>query len=167
LKLLKARKGIMRVIEALFASIIILAAIVASNQLVVFPNPFTSRTKSDLEKLGYNLMFKLAQDKAFERLILDDSHYIRSDNWENDAKIFLSGLLPTGVYFNLTVYEVSDNGKASPINKPITNAESEEVFLKGGDVVTVIYTYTMKIKKGGEEEIATLLFYLVLTRGGR
>jgi hypothetical protein len=168
LKLLKARKGIMRVIEALFASIIILATIVASNQLVVFPNPFTSRTKSDLEKLGYNLMFKLAQDKAFERLILDDSHYIRSDNWENDAKIFLSGLLPTGVYFKLTVYEVSDNGEASPINRqPITNAESEEVFLKGGDVVTVIYTYTMKIKKGGEEEIATLLFYLVLTRGGR
>jgi hypothetical protein len=163
LKLLRARKGIMRVIEALFASIIILVAIVASNQLIVFPNPFTSRTRSDLEKLGYNLMFKLAQDKAFERLILDDDNGVRS-GWENDAKIFLSGLIPIGVYFNLTVYEVLDNGEASPINsQPITNAETEEVFLKGGDVVTVIYMYTMKI----EDETATLLFYLVLTRGGR
>jgi len=163
LKLLKARKGIMRVIEALFASIIILVAIVASNQLIVFPNPFTSRTRSDLEKLGYNLMFKLAQDKTFERLILDDDNGVRI-GWENDAKIFLSGLLPIGVYFNLTVYEVLNNGGKSPINsRPITNAESEEVFLKGGDVVTVIYTYTMKI----EDETATLLFYLILTRGGR
>ncbi|MEM1557811.1 MAG: hypothetical protein QXI11_03475 [Thermoproteota archaeon] len=174
MRLLKARKGIMRVIEALFASIIILMAIVASNQLIVFPNPFTSRTRSDLEKLGYNLMFRLAQDKVFESLILKaETRELRDRNeWGNDTKILLSGLLPVGVYFNLTVYKVNpgfnDDKKLEQLSNPITNAESEDVFLRGGDVVVVTYTYTTKIRNdNGEYEIATLLFNLILTRGGR
>ncbi|MEM2848854.1 MAG: hypothetical protein QXI36_01090 [Candidatus Bathyarchaeia archaeon] len=165
MKLIKARRGIMRVIEALFASIIILVAVVASNQLIVFPNPFTSRTRSDLEKLGYNLMFRLAQDKTLESLILDlTTRNVRS-GWENDATILLSGLLPVGVYFNLTVYKLSDGESPDRLNgQPVTNAESEEVFLKGGDVVAIIYTYTTKMEN---DETVTLLFYLTLTRGGR
>lgn len=166
MKLLKARRGIMRVIEALFASIIILVAVVASNQLIVFPNPFTSRTRSDLEKLGYNLMFRLAQDKTLESLILNITTREVRSGWENDATILLSGLLPVGVYFNLTVYKPSDGGSPPiPLNKqPVSNARSEDVFIKGGDVVTIIYTYTTKMKN---DETVTLLFYLILTRGGR
>ncbi|MBS7612333.1 hypothetical protein KEJ27_09085 [Candidatus Bathyarchaeota archaeon] len=164
MKLLKARKGIMRVIEALFASITILVAVVASNQLIAFPNPFTSRTRSDLEKLGYNLMFRLAQDKLLESLILNVTTREVRSGWENDATIVLSSLLPVGVYFNLTVYKLSDDEPSQLNKQPVTNAESEDVFIKGGDVVTIIYTYTTKMES---DETVTLLFYLTLTRGGR
>ena len=102
MRFLKARKGIMRVVEALFSAVIILMAVIVSSQIVVFPNPFTSRTRTDLEKLGYNLMFRLAQEGSLERLIIEGG-----DDWENDACILFGTLLPVGVYFNLAVYYVN------------------------------------------------------------
>ena len=172
MRFLKARKGIMRVVEALFSAVIILMAVIVSSQIVVFPNPFTSRTRTDLEKLGYNLMFRLAQEGSLERLILEGG-----DDWENDACILFGTLLPVGVYFNLAVYYVNSvymvnesssiliyNVALQPLNdQPITNAENQDVFRKGGDVVSIEYVYTMEING----KIKTLLFVLQLTRGER
>ena len=162
MRFLKARKGIMRVVEALFSAVIILMAVIVSSQIVVFPNPFTSRTRTDLEKLGYNLMFRLAQEGSLERLIIEGG-----DDWENDACILFGTLLPVGVYFNLAVYYVvatGDDVTLQPLNDHlITNAENQDVFIKGGDVVSIEYVYTMEING----KIKTLLFVLQLTRGER
>lgn len=88
------RKGQMRIIETVFASFVIVAALAFMNTMAI--NPPSSRYETgDLEKLGYNVLHNLDEQGLLVR-------YVYGCEWSNlEAALRVS--LPVDVYFNLTI----------------------------------------------------------------
>lgn len=87
-------KGQIRIIEAFLAVLVIFSSFAVSSNLTMTQN--ISRT-DDLASLGFGALLKLDSDGSL-------GNYVNDANWTalRDA---LRTLLPTGVCFNLTVYD--------------------------------------------------------------
>lgn len=93
-------KGQMRIIEVILASFIIVFALSFAN---IFASTPTSPKyeATELEKLGYNALHDLDDQGLLPR-------FVYNEEWENLTSA-LRVLLPTGVYFNATVYDLNRN----------------------------------------------------------
>lgn len=97
MKMKDARKGQMRIIETVLASFVIVAALAFMNT-VAFNPPSSKYETSDLEKLGYNVLHNLNEQRVLVR-------YVYDREWNNlEAALRVS--LPADVYFNLTVIDM-------------------------------------------------------------
>jgi len=98
MRLLFDRCGQMRVVEAIMASLIIVFAIAFIDLFAV--TPVSPRYESgELEKIGYNVLHDLDEERLLAR-------FVSNADWVN-LTAALTASLPTDVYFNLTVYDVS------------------------------------------------------------
>jgi hypothetical protein len=97
MKIKRWNKGQMRVIEAILASLIIVAALTFVNFFSVNP----SREKyeiSELDRLGYNVLHGLDLEGILGR-------FVYSQEWDN-LEAAISVTLPADVYFNLTILNI-------------------------------------------------------------
>jgi hypothetical protein len=125
MKIKRWNKGQMRVIEAILASLIIVAALTFVNFFSVNP----SREKyeiSELDRLGYNVLHGLDLEGIL-------SKFVFSQEW-NDLEAAISVTLPADVYFNLTVLNID----RETINDEGISYGNLEVF-GSSDVSSVIY----------------------------
>jgi len=95
---MRGRRGQVRVIEAIMASLIIVFAIAFINLFAVTPVSLKYES-SELEKIGYNVLHDLDEERLLAR-------FVSKAEWAN-LTAALAASLPTDVYFNLTVYDVS------------------------------------------------------------
>lgn len=94
MRIIKKKKGQMRVIEAILASFIIIFALAFVNFFTV--NPSSERYETtELNKLGYNVLHDLDTQGLL-------AYFIYNEDWEN-LRNAISVTLPVDVYFNLTV----------------------------------------------------------------
>ena len=145
------RKGFVRTIESFASALLILAAVVIAYNLVVPANPYISRQQSDLNKFTYNIMQSIAMNNALDNVIFDSKGNLKS-NWESQFKIILDSMVLPGIIYNVTVYKVNRTSttdrwvKLQPFSKyKICNTDSEDSFLKSGEVTEVSYYYTSKV----------------------
>ena len=96
-KIKQNRQGQMRVIETILASFVIVFAMSFLNTIVISP-PSEIYEVSDLEKLGYNVLYELDSQGILREFVYNES-------WESLATA-LRILLPANVYFSLDVYDV-------------------------------------------------------------
>jgi len=90
----------MRVIETILASLVIVFALTFVNIFAV--TPYSTRYETgDLEKLGHNILHDLDEKRLLTRFVYEQE-------WEN-LTAALTVSLPTGVYFNLTVFDLEGN----------------------------------------------------------
>ncbi|MEM2305941.1 MAG: hypothetical protein QXK51_11425, partial [Candidatus Methanomethylicia archaeon] len=112
-------KALLRMIEAILAAIIILTSFTLSYYYSAPPNPFTVRAKGDLEKLAYDVLHRLAEEKAFDEAIKEPSI------WMNELAAALRTLLPKNIIYNLTIYQAvkstENNVNLIPIGRSTTN----------------------------------------------
>lgn len=92
------RRGQMRVIEAIMASLLIVFAVVFVDLFAV--TPVSPKYESgELEKVGFNVLHDLDEQELLGR-------FIGNGEWANLTSA-LAASLPTDVYFNLTVYDMA------------------------------------------------------------
>lgn len=126
MRLLFDRRGQMRVVEAIMASLIIVFAIAFINFFAV--TPVSPRYESgELEKIGYNVLHDLDEQRLLAR-------FVSNADWVN-LTAALAASLPTDVYFNLTVYDVA--GKV--VNTQSICYGASRVFSNSTYVASVTY----------------------------
>ncbi len=115
-----ANRGQIRIIEAFFAVLIVFSAFAVSANLTITRN---SVNHADLESIGLGSLIKLDQEGVL-------SYYLDQRNFST-LREALNLVLPTGVLFNLTVY---DRNLQLLNEQAITNGG-----FSSGEVVSVEY----------------------------
>ena len=156
----RGRTGQIRIIEAALAAMIMLFAIVATNQFVRNPRLIMTGRSGTLRSIAYNTLYRLA-----DLGILGNTLSKGGENWELDIKIVLATLLPSTVYYNLTVYAFPDPANPSAYvaynRLPISNSQSPLAFTQTPEVSSATYLYVttnsriyilrLQIAEGGVE----------------
>lgn len=120
------RRGQMRVIETIMASLIIVFAIAFIDLFAV--TPVSPRYESsELEKIGYNVLHDLDEERLLAR-------FVNNAEWVNLTSA-LAASLPTDVYFNLTIYDVS----GTVVNNQPIRYGTNRVFTNSTYVASVTY----------------------------
>ena len=120
------RRGQMRVIEAIMASLLIVFAVVFVDLFAV--TPVSPKYESgELEKIGFNVLHDLDEQELLGR-------FIGNGEWANLTSA-LSASLPTDVYFNLTVYDMA----GAVVNSVPISYGTSRVFSNSTYVASVTY----------------------------
>ena len=120
------RRGQMRVIEALMASLLIVFAVVFVDLFAV--TPVSPKYESgELEKIGFNVLHDLDEQELLGR-------FIGNSEWVNMTSA-LAASLPTDVYFNLTVYDMA----GAVVNSVPIGYGTSRVFSNSTYVASVTY----------------------------
>jgi len=125
MRVMRNKRGQVRVIEAIMASLIVVFAITVVNLFSVTPvSP--KYEAGELEKIGFNVLHDLDEEKLLAR-------FVYNGEWAN-LTAALAASLPTDVYFNLTVYDMA----GAVVNQPIGYGTSR-VFTDSDYVASVTY----------------------------
>lgn len=119
-------KGQMRVIEAILASFVLIAALTFVNFFALAPTNQKYEI-TDLENIGYNAL----HDLNVQGLLSD---FIYRDDWIS-LKAALSVTLPTDVYYNITVYDMNRNA----INDVLISYGQPELFESSAIMSSINY----------------------------
>jgi len=134
------RKGQMRIIEVILALFIIVFALSFASLLSITPaSPKYQST--ELEKLGYNVLHDLDKQGLLPE-------FVYKDEW-NNITAALRVNLPINVFFNLTIYSISENMASQKITyeyEPLNVGTASsifygetEAFSENTDVASVTY----------------------------
>lgn len=138
-------KGQLRVIEAVLATVIIFTTFASAAYLLKSHRTWATRHLEELEKTGYNALQRLAESGGLEATV-GDSHL----GWELHLKLLLETILPSSVYYNLTVLVSRyQNGIATLVNyngQAITNVQSAG-FINSPEIASITYVYTCRRAK--------------------
>lgn len=116
-------KALLRMVEALLAAIMILVAFTISYYYASPPNPFTVRAREDLEKVAYDLLHRLAEEKSLDEMLASGNPSL----WRYELASALRTLLPKNIIYNLTIYNGTKTSDYSSVIIHIYN-------ITGGDV---------------------------------
>ena len=120
------RRGQMRVIEAMMASLLIVFAVVFVDLFAV--TPVSPKYESgELEKVGFNVLHDLDEQELLGR-------FIGNGEWANMTSA-LAASLPTDVYFNLTVFDMA----GTVVNSVPISYGTSRVFSNSTYVASVTY----------------------------
>ncbi len=129
---LKNRSGQMRVLEVILASFVLLGALAFVNVFITTPRSAIYEV-GDLEKLGYNVLHNLDEQRLLTRFVYNQSEW--AANFTNALRVSL----PTGVFFDLTIRY--PNGTVLNRNVPIRYGDSG-VFSNSNATSSVTYMVT-------------------------
>lgn len=170
------RRGVARILEAVFSAILVIEAIAVSYYLLIPPNPSVARSHEELSRFGYSLMTSLAYNNGFDKLLFNDNGQLKK-NWETDLKVVVDSLLPQNVIFNITVYNATKHNvtinnitiesvKFVKLNKqPISNTLNEITFIRAGENVQITYVYTTYLPQRDQIEVFLIVMKLAILRG--
>ncbi|HDO41397.1 MAG TPA: hypothetical protein ENH03_00655 [Candidatus Bathyarchaeota archaeon] len=159
--LIKSRNGQARILEAVIASIVIFLAFSAAFYFIYSSENIFAQETIDLNRLAHNVLHQIAESNVIEETLEEDLQ-----NGRTQLRIVLRELLPPNIYFNLTIFNCTDNpfqlydyeNPLQPISNVPENAPAE-VFTESREVASASILYTSK--RGN-------IYYLVLelTRAG-
>jgi len=129
---LKDRRGQMRIVEVILASFVLLGALAFVNVFVTTPRSAIYEV-GDLEKLGYNVLHNLDEQRLLARFVYNEPEW--TANFTNALRVSL----PTGVFFDLTIRSI--NGVVLNRNVPIRYGDLG-VFSNSNATSSVTYTVT-------------------------
>ena len=142
----RARRGQFRIIEAAISAVIIFVTLVTIDQFTRIPRLIMTGRSGSLRTTAYNTLYRMADTG-----ILENTLGIGSADWEGNLKIVLDSLLPTTVYFNMTVYAFSNAAQPTyyvAYNKRIiSNSLSQEAFTKTPEISSAEFLYVARNSK--------------------
>ena len=161
-RLLDGKQGQMRLVEVVFASLIVFLAFAFASYVMAPMNAPIVRGKGDLEVMAYNLLDRLAREGVLEDVVLGGR-----ETWEQELKIVITRMISPSLYFNVTIYNATkQDAVAVSLNRlphePITNVdkdEAREAFSKSPEVASANFIYT-------SYHGSILLFRIVIARSG-
>lgn len=130
MKMFESKAGQMRVVESILASFVIVFAITFVSTFSVTPQSSTYEV-GDLEKLGYNVLHDLDEQRLLSRFVYSESE------WSTNLTVALRISLPSDVYFDLKIYDL--NGSLLNSDTPIRYGDPE-VFDDSTSVASVKYS---------------------------
>jgi len=149
------RRGQMRVIEAIMAILIVVVAVVFVDLFAV--TPVSPRYESgELEKVGFNVLRDLDEEGLLARFVCNAS----SVAWANLTSA-LAASLPTDVYFNLTVYDLT----GVVVNSQSISYGASRVFSDSAYVASVTYVVPGYSAPGYQAVYRPRVLVLQLVRG--
>lgn len=136
----RQRKAQMRVLETIIAAAIIYVVFSAAFFLIRSSESVVSQETVDLNKLGYNLLHRIVESNTIEETIEK-----QPQNGTDNLKLVVQRLLPTGLFFNLTVYNCTGDLSATPFGQSwsVSNAPADEI-IKSKEVAHASTIYTSK-----------------------
>jgi len=163
-------KALLRMIEAVLAAIVILLAFTVSYHYATPPNPFTIRAKGDLEKIAYDVLHRLAEERALDEILKKNPTLLG-----DEFAAALRTLLPKNIVYNLTIYKAEiitimpHNVEGVKLEKlaDATNIEDPDTIVRASEVGKAVLTYTYSQLKENpqlEEEFYTLVLHLTIAR---
>lgn len=136
----RARRGQFRIIEAAISAIIIFVTLVAVNQFTRIPRLIMTGRSGSLRTIAYNTLYRLADTGVLENTLV-----IGTADWEGNLKIVLDTLLPSTVYFNLTVYSFSNTAQPTSFiiynREMISNSISPTAFTDTPEISSAAFLY--------------------------
>ena len=134
----RACLGQARILEAVIASVVIFLAFSVAFYFIYSSENIFAQETVDLNKLAYNVLHQIVESGVIEETIEENP----GKEGENQTKIILQELLPANIYFNLTIYNYTDNPlQSSPPSINVSNAQAEEFTeLKEVASASIIYT---------------------------
>lgn len=130
MKIFESKTGQMHVVESILASFIVIFAITFVNIFAVTPQSSTYEV-GDLEKLGQNVLHDLDEQRLLSRFVYNQSE------WSTNFTVALRISFPSGVYFDLKIYDL--NGSLLNSNIPIRYGDPE-AFANSSSVASVTYS---------------------------
>ena len=145
----KNNRGQMRVIETIIASFIIVAALSFVSIFAASPESL-GYEMTDLEKTGYSALHDLDQHGLLTPLVYNGNF--------SDLRTILKITLPNDVYFNLTIYNLTNGRLESASDIQILYGDSD-TFSDAKNIVSLTYCLV------GETAYDPKILVLRLTRG--
>ncbi len=149
---LRNNEGVSRILEAVIASVILFVVFSAATFMVQTSDVKTVQERSDLDRLGYNVLSNIMESGTMETIEakalppnVDNATYLRTA---------VQTYLPATVYFNLTIYSYADQityAEMSPVVNNVANAES---FASSTEISSTNLMYT---SRNGNSYYAVLL----------
>lgn len=130
--LFENRRGFSRILEVVIAAVIIFISFAVATFLVQTSDVRILQERTELDRLGYNVLNSLANSRTIE-VLENDSAY---ENWtimdkETYLKTTIQSYLPITVYFNLTISKYVDKAIfvqfeqfTSATNMPVDQAKT-------------------------------------------
>ena len=146
---LKNTRGQMRVIETILAASLLLAAVSFAGIFAVAPTS-PKYEIADLEKMGYSALHDLDQHGLLTPLVYNGNF--------SDLRTILKITLPNDVYFNLTIYNLTNGRLESASDIQILYGDSD-TFSDAKNIVSLTYCLV------GETAYDPKILVLRLTRG--
>jgi len=129
-----SRKGQMRILEAVIATIVLLIAFTAFYFMLYSSEKFFEQEAVDLNRLSYNALMHLVESGIVERAVSGDVQagavLVRA----------LQALLPSNVFFDLTIVNITDTSSREVVVS-VSNAVPA-VFEGSSEVASATTTYT-------------------------
>jgi hypothetical protein len=148
----RANSGFVRILETVVAATIIFIVFAASAFLINSSQVKVVQEKSDLDRLGYNVLSRLIESGTIEATIDNSPTPLTSlDSTSPEViglKAFIQNSIPSSMLFNLNVTKWSSNPDKSwvtPLNLPplITNSDNDS-FSSSLAVSSTPLIYTSK-----------------------
>jgi len=154
----RARRGQLRVIEAVLAASIIFVVFSATTFLIYPSRIWAPSETADLDVLGYNLLHQMVESGVIEETVEGNETLSGSR-----LKTVIRDFLPSMTYFELTVFKCVEGGDGVGVTlqrrgEPVSNAPPE-AFGRSAEVSSTSTFYTSK-----SGNIYYLVF--VMARGG-
>jgi len=112
-----ANRGQARILETVVAATIIFIVFTASSFFINNSQVTVVQERSDLDRLGYNVLSRLTESGTIEATIESTSTPLTSMTSTSpeiiELKAFIQNSLPSSMLFNLTVKKWSENGQAN------------------------------------------------------
>ena len=142
----RPKQGQIRVIEALLSSVIVVAAMTVASGLIQAPSSFSQRRTEDVSRFAYSLLTRLAEADTFDGIMFEGGNL--SQRWEDELQVIVGSMLPSNVFFNMTVYNCTVVGgipqESSLASRSLSNAMTPEVFQTALGVGSADIVYTTK-----------------------
>ena len=145
----RANSGQARILETVVAAMIIFIVFTASSFLVNSSNSIAVQERTDLDRLGYNVLSRLTESGTIEATIEQPTPLTIQ------LKAFLQQSLPSSILFKLTLMKWASDSYgwvASSALSSLSNSDDGS-FLNSAEVSSTPMIYT---SKGGT------IYYLVL-----
>lgn len=144
-------KGQARILEAVVAASLIFIVFTGSSFLVNRLDTTSTQERTDLDRLGYNVLSKLAESGTIEATIEKNS-----PNSRIDLKNFVRSAIPSSMLFclNVTKYEYDQNSNWVLPQSPIMISNTEPASFTSS--LTISSTPAMYTSRNGN------IYYLVL-----
>lgn len=135
-------RGISRILETVIAAVILFVVFSGATFMVQTSDVKTLQERSDLDRLGYNVLTNVMESGVVENIEakalpenIDNATYLRTA---------IQTYLPITVYFNLTIYESTDQISHNQLLPAIKNVANADSFERSGEISSTAMMYTSK-----------------------
>lgn len=143
---MRNQSGIARILEGVIAAVLIFIVFSAATFMVQTSDVKVLQERSDLDRLGYNVLTNLIESGVIETTETDPAYQNNATSRDLYLKTTLQSYLPITIYFNFTLSNCTDQTtyvKLQTVTNSVSNVPSQ-FFTDSTEVSSTDTIYTSK-----------------------